>query len=83
MKMTGCGQLTVLSANLWHDWPRFRRIKERLEDFARLAEREQADVILLQEVARTRAIRADEWLADRLGMVSVYSRANGHAGDWF
>lgn len=75
-----CGGLTFLSANLWHDWPRYRRIAERLESFARLVEQVQADVLLLQEVARTPHFYADEWLHQRLGMDCVYSRANGHAG---
>lgn len=74
--------MVVLSANLWHDWPRFRNIEKRLEFFARLVEQEQVDVILLQEIARTRSLKVDEWLADRLNMSYVYSRANGsdHVG---
>lgn len=71
--------LTFLSTNLWHDWPRGRRWPERLEAVATLAEAESADVILLQEVARTQALPADTWLARRLGMACAYSRANGHA----
>jgi len=71
--------LTVVTANLWHDWPRHRQLAERLESFARLVEAERADVVLLQEVARTPAVRADDWLARRLGMACVYARANGHA----
>lgn len=51
---------------------------ERLESFAHLVEQEQADVVLLQEVSRTRELRADEWLAERLGMAYAYSRVNGH-----
>ncbi len=70
--------ITVLSANLWHDWPRHRSLGARLESLARLVEVEGVDVVLLQEVARIPWLRADEWLADRLGMSSVYSRANGH-----
>jgi len=73
----GCGALTVLSANLWHDWPRFRDLEKRLESFAALVESERADLILLQEVARTPSLKADEWLAGRLQMAYVYSRANG------
>jgi len=72
-----CSYYTVLSANLWHDWPRFKGLKRRLEAFADLAESERADLILLQEVARTPTFRADEWLAERLNMAYVYSRANG------
>jgi endonuclease/exonuclease/phosphatase family metal-dependent hydrolase len=71
-------ELTVMSANLWHDYPRYRRIAERLEAFACMAEVENADLILLQEVSRTPYLHADEWLAKRLDMACVYSRANGH-----
>lgn len=73
-----CQSLTVISANLWHDWPQRRRAVERLEAFARLVEKHQADILLLQEVARTTGFWADSWLAHRLGMAYVYSRANGH-----
>ena len=72
--------LVVISANLWHDWPRHRVLPERLESFAATVEREGADLVLLQEVVRLPGMRADEWLADRLGMSSVYLRVNGHAG---
>ena len=72
--------ITVLSANLWHDWPRHRRLQQRLEAFARLVEAEKVDILLLQEVARTPDVRTDQWLADRLNMAYVYSRANGHHG---
>jgi endonuclease/exonuclease/phosphatase family metal-dependent hydrolase len=75
-----CQGLTVISANLWHDWPQHRRALERLEAFARLVEEHQADVLLLQEVARTKTFWTDHWLAQRLGMAYVYSRANGHLG---
>jgi len=70
--------LTVLSANLWHDWPRFRRLSQRLEAFVRLVEVEKVDILLLQEVARTPDMCVDQWLAERLRMAYVYSRANGH-----
>lgn len=73
-----CQGLTVISANLWHDWPKYRRSPDRLEAFAQLVETHQADVLLLQEVARTPNIQTDDWLSQRLGMTSVYSRANGH-----
>lgn len=69
--------LTILSANLYHDWPRYRRLPQRLEAVARLIEAEAADIVLLQEVARTTQFRSDEWLSDRLGMAYVYARANG------
>lgn len=73
-----CDGLTVISANLWHDWPRRRRALERLEDFAQIVESNHADIILLQEVTRTPDFRMDEWLSERLEMAYVYSRANGH-----
>lgn len=69
--------ITVISANLWHDWPRRRRLSDRLEAFAQLVESEGADVVLLQEVIRSPEICADDWLAQRLGMARVYTRANG------
>ena len=71
------GPLTVVSANLWHDWPRQQRWPERLEAFAELVASEDADVIVLQEVALTSTLKADVWLAERLGMSLVYARANG------
>ena len=73
----GCGVLTVVSANLWHDWPRFRDLESRLRSFSDLIESLGADLVLLQEVARTPFLHVDEWLAERLGMAYVYSRANG------
>lgn len=73
-----CQSLTVISTNLWHDWPRRSRAVERLEAFARMVEEHKADVLLLQEVARTTDFWTDQWLANRLGMAYVYSRANGH-----
>ena len=76
-RMAPSGPLTVVSANLWHDWPRQQRWPERLEAFAELVEAEEADVILLQEVARTSALKADVWLAERLGLAMAYARANG------
>ena len=75
---SSCEGLTVLSANLWHDWPRLRRATERLEAFAQMVDSNNADIVLLQEVARTPDFKVDEWLSERLGMAYVYSRANGH-----
>jgi endonuclease/exonuclease/phosphatase family metal-dependent hydrolase len=70
-------EITVLAANLWHDWPRHHRLPQRLEAFARLAEAVDPDVLLLQEVARTRTLQADVWLGERLGLATVSARANG------
>jgi endonuclease/exonuclease/phosphatase family metal-dependent hydrolase len=73
-----CKPITVISANLWHDWPRHRQLQTRLDAFANLAESQAADIVLLQEVARMDRLKADEWLAERLGMGYAYARANGH-----
>jgi endonuclease/exonuclease/phosphatase family metal-dependent hydrolase len=73
-----CEGLTVLSANLWHDWPRRRRAIERLEEFAQMVDSNHTDIVLLQEVTRTPDFKVDEWLSERLGMAYAYSRANGH-----
>jgi endonuclease/exonuclease/phosphatase family metal-dependent hydrolase len=74
----GCESVTILSANLWHDFPRYRRQEQRLEHFADLVEQVGADILLLQEVSRRPALHVDRWLASRLGMSFVYSRSNGH-----
>lgn len=70
--------LTVVSANLWHDWPRFRMLPERLENFAQMIEEQGAQVVLLQEASQTARLSASGWLADRLNMDHAYVRANGH-----
>jgi endonuclease/exonuclease/phosphatase family metal-dependent hydrolase len=49
-----------------------------LETFAHLIDQSGADILLLQEVARTPKLPVDEWLAERLEMFSIYTRANGH-----
>ena len=71
-------RLRIISANLWHDYPRFRALQARMSAFARMAEENEADILLLQEVTRTRKIKMDEYLSRRLGMAYLYSRANGH-----
>ena len=76
-----CKPITILSANLWHDWPRYRQLKPRLNAFANLVSAEMVDIILLQEVARTSKFKVDEWLSDRLGMGYTYVRANGHESE--
>lgn len=73
--------VVILTANLWHDWPRQRRLRERLECFVELVQKEAVDILLLQELTRTKDFKTDQWLADQLGMAYVYSRANGDAGE--
>jgi endonuclease/exonuclease/phosphatase family metal-dependent hydrolase len=70
--------LTVINLNLWHDWPRHRRLPERLESIARHIEEQGAQIVLLQESLRTPELEAHRWLAERLGMQAIYHRANGH-----
>lgn len=70
-------QVSILTANLWHDWPRYRDLQQRLECFASVVKKENIDVILLQELARTENFAANEWLSEVLGMAYVFSRANG------
>jgi endonuclease/exonuclease/phosphatase family metal-dependent hydrolase len=74
------GTIVILTANLWHDWPRHRDLPARMEAFAQLVERERVDVVLLQELLRRPRCRMDEILAQRLQMNYVYSRANGDEG---
>ncbi len=70
--------LTIISANLWHDWPQHRNFTQRLESFAGMVKAEKADVVLLQEVSHRSEFHVDQWLSERLDMASAYSRANGH-----
>ena len=77
--------LTILSANLLNPlfntmWVEHRTWLARLEALAGLVEAESADIVLCQEVGRSREFRVDEWLAGRLGLTAVYERANGRAG---
>lgn len=71
--------IKFLSANLWHDWPRYRLLEDRLNCFVELVLSEEADILLLQEISRTKDFHADRWLGDRLGMAYIYSRSNGNA----
>lgn len=77
--------VTVVSANLLN--PLFNAVRvdqrawrARLEAFAGLVEAAAADVVLCQEVGRSRDFRVDDWLSGRLGMTALYQRANGQAG---
>ena len=69
--------ITIVSANLWHDWPKHRQLNQRLESFAGMVKAENADVVLLQEVTHRSDFHVDKWLSEYLGMAYVYSRANG------
>jgi endonuclease/exonuclease/phosphatase family metal-dependent hydrolase len=69
--------ITIVSANLWHDWPKQRQFFQRLESFACMVKAENADVVLLQEVTHRSDFHVEKWLSEYLGMAYVYSRANG------
>ena len=81
VELVGCEpqQITIMSANLWHDWPRTRRVRDRLECFAELIKEEGVDILLLQELIRTDRFEADKWLSEKLGMAYIYARSNGNA----
>jgi endonuclease/exonuclease/phosphatase family metal-dependent hydrolase len=68
--------MSVMSANLWHDWPRFKDLEKRLESFAQMVDSEQVDLLLLQEVARTKDFKSDEWLAKRLPYIRQMGQAH-------
>ena len=82
--------LIVVTVNLQNPYARLGRVDEaaetrladRMEGLAHLLETAAADVILCQEVGRGNGFRVDEWLAGRLGMSWVYTRANGDATRW-
>lgn len=81
------GLLTVVSANLLNPYFQLRPYSRkthiaRLDAFARLVESERGDILLLQEVGRSREFRVDNYLGEKLGMAVVYARANGHAERW-
>lgn len=72
-----CRSFKVLSANLCHPWPHLERGEDRLQQFIRLVQDHQADLLLLQEVWQTRRYKVHELLAETLGMNVVYARTNG------
>jgi endonuclease/exonuclease/phosphatase family metal-dependent hydrolase len=81
---TSTPHLTVLTANLKNPFVLLRResreaIVARLETFAECVDASGADILLLQEVGRTRDFRVDKWLTTHLGFSSCYLRANGDA----
>ncbi len=71
--------LRILSLNLWHDFPRFWRQRERLELVAAEVRRQNVDVVCLQEAWWTpRTGSAVRYLSKRTGMEYAYLRANGN-----
>ena len=65
--------------NIWHDFPTFERLEQRLELIAGEIRRLKADIVCLQEVMWNWRIGSSvERLAERTGLNHVYVRANGN-----
>lgn len=76
---TSPGNLRVLTANLWHDYPLHRDLEARWEYLATAIRSEQVDIACLQEVPSTGTISNRAWwLGEELGAAYVYGRANGN-----
>ncbi len=58
--------LRLIISNLWHNWPSYRGVCERTRQIVALAKEHEADVLLLQEVARTPDCTAAKFIAERL-----------------
>jgi len=73
------GPLRVMSANVLHDFPRFRRLAQRLDMVAAEIRRQDADIVCLQEVPWTLRLGSGiEYLARQTGMNYLYLRADGN-----
>jgi endonuclease/exonuclease/phosphatase family metal-dependent hydrolase len=71
--------LRVISMNILHGFPFFRDIRERMGMVADEIQRQDADIVLLQEVPWTLMTGSvAEFLADRTGMNYAYLPANGN-----
>ncbi|NNM01579.1 MAG: hypothetical protein HKO62_12570 [Gammaproteobacteria bacterium] len=85
--LTACGgsgaesaeALRMLTFNVYHDFPDYTRLSERLELLAEHVIESGSDIVLLQELPWTSDTGpAIEYLAERTGMNYVYARANGN-----
>ena len=73
------GPLRVMSFNVLHGFPSFENLGDRLELAAAEVLRQDADLVLLQEVPWTRQVRdGAELLAKRTGFNYLYLRAQGN-----
>ena len=75
--------ITIVSANLWHDWPKHRQFIQRLESFAGMVKAEHADVVLLQEVSHRSDFHVDQWLSERLGWLTPIRVRTERSRHWF
>jgi endonuclease/exonuclease/phosphatase family metal-dependent hydrolase len=73
------GPLQVMSLNMLHGFPRFERLRERLDLLAGEIRMREPDIVCLQEVPWAPHIgNAAQYLAERTGLNYVYLRANGN-----
>lgn len=73
------GPLRVTSLNMLHGFPRFEHLPARLDLIAGEVQRQDADIVCLQEVPwRPRLGNVGRYLAERTGLNYVYLRANGN-----
>lgn len=73
------GPCRVMSLNLLHGFPRFHRLRQRLDLISEEILRQDPDVVCLQEVPWTGSLgSAAEYLAKKTGFNHVYLRANGN-----
>jgi endonuclease/exonuclease/phosphatase family metal-dependent hydrolase len=68
-----------MSLNMLHGFPRFERLRERLDLIAGEIRRQDPDIVCLQEVPWTPHLgNAAHYLAERTGLNYLYLRANGN-----
>jgi endonuclease/exonuclease/phosphatase family metal-dependent hydrolase len=73
------GPLRVMSLNVLHGFPRFEHLSERLNLIANEIQRQDADIVCLQEVPwRPGLGSAAAYLGRRTGLNDLYLRANGN-----
>ncbi len=74
----GNSPIRFLTANLWHDYPRYRDLEARWARLARAFREQQVDIACLQEVTWTERFgNHAQRLAREVGAAYVYGRANG------
>jgi endonuclease/exonuclease/phosphatase family metal-dependent hydrolase len=73
------GPLRVISLNVLHDFPRFQSLEQRLDLIADEILRQDADLVLLQEVPWTPGVGdGTRRIAEKAGFNHLYLRAQGN-----
>jgi endonuclease/exonuclease/phosphatase family metal-dependent hydrolase len=76
---TGRDTLRVMDLNVLHGFPRFKALSQRLDLIAQEIQRQEADLVCLQEVPWTLRLGSAAWrLAEQTRMNYVYLPANGN-----